>query len=96
MHRHLTIASLVLSCVAIAPASAQTAPPASSSQSGVGAETSTKQEVKKDEAAILPSAEGHKSSAAPTMVRDCTKNPKDCTEPVTNADKATAQGVQSK
>lgn len=70
--------------------------PAAQSNSGTGAEVPNKQEVKKDEAAILPSAEGHKSSAAPTMVRDCTKNPADCTEPATPADKTTAQGVQSK
>lgn len=40
------------------------------------------QEVKPTQSAILPSAEDHKRSAAPTMQRDCTKNPADCQEPV--------------
>ncbi|MGL4496999.1 MAG: hypothetical protein ACRCUX_14400 [Beijerinckiaceae bacterium] len=85
----------------VQPVQAQTstvAPPASSSQSnsGIGPATPSKAEVQKDESAILPSAEGHRNSAAPTMIRDCQKNPQDCTEGVTQKDKDTAKGEQSK
>lgn len=88
----MTFVFLATQALAV-PAFAQTS---QQGNSGTGAATPSKQDVKKDEGAILPSAEGHKSSAAPTMVRDCTKNPADCTEPVTPADKSTAVGVQSK
>lgn len=96
MRRNLITFVFLASQALAVPVFAQTPPQPQQGSSGIGAETSSKQEVKKDEAAILPSAEGHKSSAAPTMVRDCTKNPADCTEPVTPADKSTAAGVQSK
>lgn len=94
MHRTI-LAVLFLAGQSLSAAMAQTPPP-SGDNGGIGAEKPTKQEVRKDEAAILPNAEGHQSSAAPTMVRDCTKNPADCTEPLTRGDRSTAQGVQSK
>jgi hypothetical protein len=36
-----------------------------------------------EDSAILPSAEGHEASRAPSMALDCEKNPQDCVEPLT-------------
>jgi hypothetical protein len=57
--------------------------------------TTSPTQIDKDASAVLPSAGSSGPSAAPTMVRDCVKNPSDCTKPPNAGDQATGQGAQS-
>jgi hypothetical protein len=88
----LTLIAISL-LAAMAVATAQTPAPAGA-QPGVGASTTSPDQIGKDASAILPSAGSAGASAAPTMIRDCKERPQECTTSPGPGDRGTAAGVQ--
>lgn len=56
-----------------------------SDESTAGEGAGQEGDVEVEDSAILPSAEDHRGSEAPTMALDCENNPEDCEDPLTGA-----------
>lgn len=83
------VLSLVMSTASLAQAPSSS-PDNAKTNSGDGGKTTGTKDVDKGQNMILPSAGNAGPSAAPTMVYDCQKRPKECTDPATPADKSGA------